>query len=389
MEKITIIGAGYVGMSLAALLSKKNPVTVFDISIERVEMINSGISTVQDDLIERAMENQELNLQATNDPQQALIDADIVIIATSTNYDEEKAYFDTSSVKASIRTIIEINKNALIVIKSTIPVGFTKSMNDLFQSNKIIFSPEFLREGKALYDNLNPSRIIIGTDTKIGKKFANMLYDAADIRDVPILYMGSTEAEAVKLFANSYLAMRVAYFNEIDNYALVNQLNSKDIIQGISHDPRIGNFYNNPSFGYGGYCLPKDTQQLLANFDGVPQNLIAAIVESNKTRKDFLSEYIISFDPKTVGVYGLAMKSGSDNFRSAAIIDLINTLKKNNIKMIIFEPLIKDDTWEGLKNYSDLEAFKLEVDLILTNRMDSMLEDIKNKVITRDLFNEN
>ncbi|MDB3867933.1 nucleotide sugar dehydrogenase [Gammaproteobacteria bacterium] len=389
MEKITIIGAGYVGMSLAALLSKKNPVTVFDISIERVEMINSGISTVQDELIEMAMKNQELNLQATNDPQQALIDADIVIIATPTNYDEKKAYFDTSSVQASIKTTVEINKNALIVIKSTIPVGFTKSMNHLFQSNKIIFSPEFLREGKALYDNLNPSRIIIGTDTKIGKKFANMLYDAADIRDVPILYMGSTEAEAVKLFANSYLAMRVAYFNEIDNYALVNQLNSKDIIQGISHDPRIGNFYNNPSFGYGGYCLPKDTQQLLANFDGVPQNLIAAIVESNNTRKNFLSEYIISFIPKIVGVYGLAMKSGSDNFRSAAIIDLINILKKNNINIVIFEPLIKDDTWEGLKNYSDLEAFKLEADLILTNRMDPTLENVKNKVITRDLFNEN
>jgi UDPglucose 6-dehydrogenase len=389
MKKITIIGAGYVGMSLATLLSKKNHVMVFDVSLERVEMINKRISTVQDNLIEEALKNNQLNIEATDEPREALLDAEIVIIATPTNYDESKKYFDTSSVEASIKTIIKFNSHALIVIKSTIPVGFTKSMNELMQTDRIIFSPEFLREGNALYDNLNPSRIIIGTDTRLEQNFAEVLQNAADLDDIPVLEMGSTEAEAVKLFANSYLAMRVAYFNELDNYAFANNLNAKDIIEGISYDNRIGNFYNNPSFGYGGYCLPKDTQQLLSNFDGVPQNLISAIVQSNQTRKFFLSEQIKSLAPNTVGVFGLAMKSGSDNFRSASIIDLLKILNESNIEIVIYEPLILEDMWEGYQNYRDLEAFKEKSDLILTNRMDKKLYNVESKVFSRDLFNEN
>ena len=389
MKKITIIGAGYVGMSLATLLSKKSQVIVHDISTSRVKKINSKISTVKDKLIEEALKNNELYLSATEDPQEALEDAELIIIATPTNYDEEKKYFDTSSVESCIKTAITLNSQALIVIKSTIPVGFTKAVNKLFQTDRIIFSPEFLREGHALYDNLNPSRIIVGSDTQSGKQFADILLDASDIRDVPVLHMGSTEAEAVKLFANTYLAMRVAYFNELDNFALTKDLNSKDIIEGISFDSRIGNFYNNPSFGYGGYCLPKDTQQLLSNFDNVPQNLMTAIVESNKTRKHYLAEYIASKNPSIVGVFGLTMKSGSDNFRSSAIIDLLNFLSKKNIEIVIYEPLIAEKIWEGFQNYNDLDVFKGKVDLILTNRMDDKLLDIKDKVLTRDIFNNN
>lgn len=389
MRKISIIGAGYVGMSLATLLAKQNNIMVFDISLERVKKINQRISTVKDSLIDKYLKDTSLNLSATTKPEEALLDSEIVIIATPTNYDETQKFFDTSSVETSIKTILELNDDPLIVIKSTIPVGFTKSMNEKFNTNRIIFSPEFLREGNALYDNLNPSRIIVGADRNLNQDFAKILSDASDIEDVPILNMGSTEAEAVKLFANSYLAMRVAYFNELDNYALSYNLNSKDIISGISHDSRIGNFYNNPSFGYGGYCLPKDTQQLLANFDGVPQNLISAIVESNITRKDFLTQYILSKKPNAVGIFGLAMKSGSDNFRSASIIDILLSLDKNNIEVVIFEPSIEENSWDGFINYKDLGAFKQKADLILANRMDKQLLEVADKVITRDLFNDN
>ena len=389
MLKILVLGLGYVGTANAVLLSQQNEVTCFDLDISKSKNLINGISPIEDKEVSEYLSSKKLNLKTVNNYPSEIDNFDIAIIATPTNYDIETNKFDTSSIEQSLENIQKSNSNPTVIIRSTIPVGYVKKIQKKYPNFEIIFVPEFLREGRALKDSLYPSRIVIGSHSKKGKEFAKLLMDASLDKNVQTIYTNSTEAESSKLFSNAYLAMRVTFFNELDSFAMSRGLNTKEIIKSVSLDPRIGDFYNNPSFGYGGYCLPKDTQQLLANFDGVPQNLIAAIVESNKTRKDFLSEYIISFDPKTVGVYGLAMKSGSDNFRSAAIIDLINTLKKNNIKMIIFEPLIKDDTWEGLKNYSDLEAFKLEVDLILTNRMDSMLEDIKNKVITRDLFNEN
>lgn len=385
--KIAIAGTGYVGLSLATLLSKENEVIALDVIPEKVDMINNRISPIRDEYIEKYFKEYNLNLKATLDYKEAFSGADFVIISTPTNYDEEKNYFDTSSVEDVIEKVISMNdKNITMVVKSTIPVGFIESMKEHYVIDNIFFSPEFLREGHALYDNLYPSRIIIGDKTEKGKKFANLLVNCAEKKDVPVLYMNSTEAEAVKLFANTYLALRVAYFNELDTYAITKGLNAKDIIDGVSLDPRIGNMYNNPSFGYGGYCLPKDTKQLLANYKDVPQNLIEAIVNANKTRKDFITEEIIKLKPETVGIYRLTMKTGSDNFRSSAIQDIIKNLRANNIKVIIYEPTLNTSDFYGFEVIKELSEFKNKSSIILANRQESVLEDVKDKVYTRDLF---
>lgn len=384
--KIAVAGTGYVGLSLATLLSKNNEVIALDIVPEKVEKINNRISPIQDEYIEKYFKEEKLNLRATLDYQEAFKNAEFIIISTPTNYDDEKNYFDTSSVEDIIKKVISMNLNTTMIIKSTIPVGFVEKMKKKYEIENILFSPEFLREGKALYDNLYPSRIIVGEKSKRAEKFANLLLDASLKKDVVVKYMNSTEAEAVKLFANTYLALRVSYFNELDTYAELKGLNSKDIIEGVCLDPRIGTHYNNPSFGYGGYCLPKDTKQLKANYKDVPENLISAIVQSNSTRKQHIAQMIINKNPQVVGVYRLTMKSDSDNFRASAIQGVMNIIKNMGIEIIIYEPTLRDSYFMGNRVITDFEEFTTLADVILVNRVDEKIMSVKDKIYTRDIF---
>ncbi|MCI8617939.1 MAG: nucleotide sugar dehydrogenase [Clostridia bacterium] len=384
--KIAVAGTGYVGLSIATLLSKKNEVVALDIIPEKIEMINNRISPIKDKEIEEYLKNEKLNLRATLDYKEAFEGAEFIVISTPTNYDDVQNYFDTTSVEDIIKKVISMNIDTTMVVKSTIPVGFIKSMKEKYNIDNIMFSPEFLREGRALYDNLYPSRIIVGEKSERAEKFANLLKEGALKEDITIKYMDSTEAEAVKLFANTYLALRVAYFNELDTYAETKSLNAKDIIEGVCLDPRIGNQYNNPSFGYGGYCLPKDTKQLLANYKDVPQNLIEAIVNANKTRKDFITDEILKAKPETVGIYRLTMKAGSDNFRSSAIQDIIKNLRANNVNVVIYEPTLNKTEFDGFEVINDIQKFKEMSSIILANRQEDILKDVIDKVYTRDLF---
>ena len=385
--KIAVAGTGYVGLSLATLLSQNNEVVALDVIPEKVEMINNRISPIKDEYIEKYFKEKKLNLKATLDYKEAFEGARFVIISTPTNYDEEKNFFDTSSVEDIIQKVISMNdNNVVMVVKSTIPVGFINNMKEKYNIDNIMFSPEFLGEGKALYDNLYPSRIIVGEKSDRAKEFAELLKSACLKDDVVVKYMNSTEAEAVKLFANTYLALRVAYFNELDTYAELKGLNTKDIIDGVCLDPRIGNHYNNPSFGYGGYCLPKDSKQLKANYKDVPENLISAIVESNKTRKDHIADEIIKKNPKIIGIYRLTMKSGSDNFRASAIQGVMKRIKAKGIEVVVYEPTLKEDNFFNSRVIKDLDEFKNISDVILVNRNDNILDDVKDKIYTRDLF---
>ena len=385
-HKITVVGTGYVGMSMAVLLAQHNDVTALDIDAARVELINQGKSTVVDAEIEQYLTDKELSLTATLDANDACAAAEFIIIATPTNYDPEANYFDTSSVESVIEQALATNEAALLIIKSTVPVGFTKLMKDKFQTERIVFSPEFLREGHALKDNLYPSRIIMGSDLPEARAFAGLLQQAAEKQDIETLFMRATEAEAVKLFANTYLAMRVSFFNELDSYAMGEGLDTRSIIEGVSLDERIGEHYNNPSFGYGGYCLPKDTKQLLANYDRVPQNLIQAIVNSNTTRKDFIAEQIVAKQPQTVGIYRLAMKAGSDNFRSSAVQGVMKRIKAKGIEVIVYEPLLDEERFFNSEVIPEFSDFKLRCDVIIANRKVDELDDVSDKVFTRDLF---
>ena len=384
--KIAVAGTGYVGLSLATLLSQNNEVTALDVIPEKVEKINNRISPIKDKEIEDFFETKDLNLKATLDYKEAFEGAKFIIISTPTNYDDEKNHFDTSSVEDIIQKVISMNINTTMVVKSTIPVGFIKAMKQKYNIDNIMFSPEFLREGKALYDNLYPSRIIVGEKSERAQEFANLPKNASLKDNVEVKFMDSTEAEAVKLFANTYLALRVAYFNELDTYAEIKGLNTKDIIEGVCLDPRIGSHYNNPSFGYGGYCLPKDTKQLLANYDNVPQNLIRAIVRSNRTRKKHITEMIMRKNPETVGVYRLTMKSGSDNFRASAIQEIIDRLKLEGVDVIIYEPTLKAEQFNNCKVINNFEEFSDKSDVILANRLEEELKVVKDKVYTRDLY---
>ncbi len=384
--KIAVAGTGYVGLSLATLLSIKNEVVALDVIPEKVEMINNRISPIRDEYIEDYFKNKELNLKATLDYKEAFEGAEFIIISTPTNYDDVENHFDTSSVEDIIQKVKSMNINTTMVVKSTIPVGFIKNVKEKYEIDNIMFSPEFLREGKALYDNLYPSRIIVGEKSERAKVFANLLKESALKEDIEVKFMDSTEAEAVKLFANTFLALRVAYFNELDTYAELKGLNTRDIIEGVCLDPRVGNYYNNPSFGYGGYCLPKDTKQLKANYGDVPENLISAIVQSNSTRKDHIAQMIIDKKPKIVGIYRLTMKMNSDNFRASSIQGIMKRIKAKGIEVVVYEPTLEEETFFNSRVIKNFEEFKNITDVVLVNRMDEQVQEISDKIYSRDLF---